>query len=344
MNPMTMFAPITRKFPRTRGIIRLPRLAHVGAALLVALALQDSVAQERYPNRMIRIIVPTAQGGGSDTAARLIALELTQVWGRPVVVESRLGAGTIVGTEVVAKAPPDGYTLLMAPSAFASNPVIYKKLPYDTVRDFAPISYMLSSPIVLLVHPSVPVRSVRELIAYAKARPGTINYGSSGTGTNPHLSMELFASMAQINLVHIPYKGGAQATVDLLAGRISLYFSSSPPVVLPHIQSGKLIALGTTGARVRSMPDLPLISDAGLPGYQADQWTGLLAPAGTPRNIILALHKEATNILRLPQSKKVLDAQEFEVVGSTPDEFEAFLKNEFVKWAEVAKSAGIQPE
>jgi tripartite-type tricarboxylate transporter receptor subunit TctC len=323
--------------------IRFARLLLTALALF-AVAAPEGLAQDKYPTRPIRIIVPTTTGGGSDTSARLIAQELPKRWGQPVVVENRAGAGTIVGTEIVAKAPPDGHTLLTAPGAFATNPSTYKKMPYDALRDFAPITHTLSVPLLIAMHPSVPANSVKELIALAKARPGELQYAAAGHGTLPHLAMELFANMAQIRLINIPYKGSSGIS-DLLGGRISLMMSSSMPVVIPHVRSGKLRALGvTTAARAPTLPDIPTIAEGGLPGYESVQWSGLLAPAGTPREIIARLHKEITAILRMPEVRERLARDGSEVIAGSSEEFAVFIKAEIVRWAKVAKAAGIEPE
>jgi tripartite-type tricarboxylate transporter receptor subunit TctC len=316
------------------------------AALLAAAVPQpDARAQDAYPSRPIRIIVPTAPGGPSDISARLIAQELGRRWGRPVVVEIRAGAGTIIGSEIVAKAPPDGYTLLVSPSTLAINPATYKKMPYDALRDFAPISQLYFVASLIVMHPSLPAKSVKEVIALAQARPGEILYSSSGHGTNPHLTIELFASMAKIRLLHVPYKGTAPGLVDLLGGRVAMMATSSMSLLVPHVRAGRLRALGiTTAARSRALPDIPTIAEAGVPGYEAVQWSGLLAPAGTPREIIARLHKETVAILRTPEATERLAGDSAEVVASSPEEFAAFIRAETVKWAKVAKAAGIQPE
>jgi tripartite-type tricarboxylate transporter receptor subunit TctC len=302
-------------------------------------------AQDKYPARPIRIIVPTAAGGPSDISSRLIAQELTKRWGQSVVVENRAGAATIAGSEIVAKAPADGYTLLTAPGAFATNPSTYKKMPFDTVRDFAPITQILFVPQVISVHPSVPAKSIAEFIALAKARPGQLQYAASGHGTLPHLSMELLASMAQIRMINVPYKGDAPGIIDLLGGRIAATMSASLGLIVPHIQTGKLRALGvTTVTRTPVLPDVPTIAETGLPGYEAAQWTSLLAPAKTPRDIIALLHKDITAILRTAEVRERLAADGSEVVASTPEAFAAFIKLEIAKWAKVAKAAGIDPE
>jgi tripartite-type tricarboxylate transporter receptor subunit TctC len=325
----------------------MTRLRAVFCILLGALAasLMPAAFAQGYPNRPIRIIVPTAPGGPSDIGSRLIAEELTKRWGRPVVVETRPGAGTIVGSEIVAKAPPDGYTLLMSPSTLATNPASYKKMPYNALRDFAPITQTLFVPNLIVIHPSLPAKSLKEFIAFARARPGEILYASAGHGTNPHLTIELFASMAQIRMVHVPYKGSLPGIVDLLAGRVALSATASMANLIPHVRSGRLRALGvTTAKRTQALPDTPTIAEAGLPGYESVQWSGLLAPAGTPREIVTALHKEVIAILHTPEARERLAGIGTEMVGSTPEEFAAFIKSETAKWAKVAKAAGIEPE
>jgi len=320
-------------------------LLFLSALVLLAVALPQAHAQDNYPSRPIRIIMPTAPGGPTDISARLIAQELHKRWGRPVVVETRAGAGTIIGSEIVASAPPDGYTLLVSPSTLAINPATYKKMPYDALRDFAPITQMYFVPSLIVVHPSLPAKSVKELIALAKARPGEIVYGSSGHGTNPHLTIELFASMAQIRLLHVPYKGTAPGLIDLLAGRVAMMATSSMSLIVPHLRAERLRALGiSTAARSRALPDIPTIAEAGVPGYESVQWSGLLAPAGTPQEIFASLHQVAVSILRAAEVRERLAGDSAEVVASSPEEFAAFMKAETIKWAKVAKAAGIKPE
>lgn len=315
------------------------------ALVALPVALPQAVAQDAYPNRPIRIIVPTAPGGPSELGSRLIAEELMKRWGKPVVVETRPGAGTIVGSEIVAKAAPDGYTLLMSPSTLATNPASYKKMPYNALRDFAPITQTLFVPNLVVIHPSLPAKNLKEFIAFARARPGEILYASAGHGTNPHLTIELFASMAKIRMVHVPYKGSLPGIVDLLAGRVMLTATSSMANLVPHVRAGKMRALGvTTSVRIPSLPDVPTIAEAGVPGYESVQWSGLLAPAGTPPEIIARLHKEVVGIVRSPEGKERLAKIGTEAVGSSPEEFAAFIKSETVKWATVAKAAGISPE
>ena len=301
-------------------------------------------ANAAYPLRPIRLIVPTSTGGGSDLSARLIAQRLFDKSGYVVMVENRAGAGTIVGTDIVAKAPADGYTLLMAPGAFATNPSTYKKMPYDAVTDFAPVTQVLFIPQLIVVHPSLPVRTLKDFIALARARPGQLQYAASGHGTLPHLTMELLANMAKIKLLNVPYKGPAPGLIDLLAGRLAAMVSG-PSSLMMHVHAGKLRALGvTTAARTTILADIPTIAEGGLPGYEAVQWNGLMVRAGTPREIIGRLHREATTVLRTPEVKDRLTLDGNEVVGGTPEEFATLIKAEIAKWANVVKAAGIQPE
>ena len=315
----------------------------LAALLVLTAALPEASAQDPYPSRPIRMILPVAPGGGTDALARLIGQGLFERWGRQVVVESRTGAGTLIASDLVAKSRPDGYTLLMTTSTHSINPAVYKKMPYDTLRDFAPITQAVSLPSLIVVHPSV-AKSVKELIALAKARPGEILFASAGRGSNPHLAMELFASMAQIRMIHVPYKSGPPALIDLIAGHVAI-MASGMSSSLPQVRAGKLRALGVTSARrVAAAPDIPAIAEAGLPGYESMQWYGILAPAGTPREIIAMLHKETVAILRAPDAMERLVSDGTEVVASTPEEFAAFIKAEAAKWAKVVKAAGIQPE
>jgi len=312
--------------------------------LTAACASSGAVAQETYPSRVLRMIVPTAPGGGSDTIARLIAQGLFERLGRQVVVENRAGAGTIIGSDIVAKAAPDGYTLLLGSPPLTINPSTFRKLPYDALRDFAPITQAAVAPSVLIVHPSVPVKSVKEMIALAKARPGDLLFGSGGHGTHSHLAVVLFTSMARIEMLHVAYKGGTPSLVDLMAGNIALT-ASGVFTAMPYVRAGRVRVLGvTSAARVPMAPEIPTVAESGLPGYESVQWYGLLAPAGTPQDIIVRLHKETLAVLRLPASRQRVTADGADVVASSPGEFAAFLREETVKWAKVVKIAGIQPE
>lgn len=323
---------------------RFSLLAHLALLVTFVLLPLNAQAQSGYPSKPVRIIVVTAAGGGGDMVGRLLAQGLSERLGRQVVVENRTGAGGIIGYEAVARAPADGYTLLLCAPTLAINSATHKKLPYDVVRDFAPITQTVFSPNLVMVHPSVPAKTVKELIAFAKARPGQVLYASAGTGTGPHLAMELFSTMAQIRMLHVPYKGATPGVIDLIAGHVALM---APAMVtgLPHVRAGKLRALGVTSAkRVAVAPEFPTISEAGLPGYETVVWYGLLAPAGTPQEIVQRLHKESAQILQTQASRERIATDGAEVVASSPDEFAAYINSEIQKWANVAKAAGIKPE
>lgn len=316
----------------------------LGTILSCALAPAAAQAQQSYPARPIRLVVPSSPGGGTDITARIIAPKLSEYLGQQVVIENRPGAGTMIGGEVVARATPDGYTLLMGISTLAINPAMYKKVPYDALKDFAPISQVVAVPNILVTHPSLPVRTVKELIALAKARPGQINFASAGIGTNPHLSMELFLSMAGIKMVHVPYRGSGQGVIDLLAGHVSV-MTPSTLTGLPYVKNGKLRALGVTSAkRAGGAPEIPTIAEAGVLGYEAVQWFGVLAPAGTPREIVSRVHGEVVRVVRVADVKDRLAADGADAVGSRPEAFAAFIRAETAKWAKVVKTAGIRPE
>ena len=313
-------------------------------ALAAALAAPEVSAQGSYPNRAVRMVVPSSVGSGVDLGARLITPPLSERLGQQVVVDNRAGAGTMIGIELAAKSPPDGYTLLMSPSTLAINPAMYKKVPYDARRDFAPITQIGTITNVLAVHPSLPAKSVKELIALAKAKPGEIVFASAGIGTNPHLAMELLLVMTGTRMLHVPYKGSGPGYIDLLAGRVEVMISSTI-AILPHVRSGRLRALGvTTAKRVTSLHDVPTIAEAGVPGYEAVQWWGLLAPAGTPKEIISRLHKDTVSVLLTPDIRERFASEGTEVVANSPEEFAAYMAIETAKWAKVVKNAGIQPE
>ena len=312
-------------------------------ALLTLMFLATPAAAQSYPARSIRLIVPSAPGGGTDIVGRTIGNKLTEYLGQQVVVDNRAGAGTIIGIDIAAKSPPDGYTLLVGLSTLAINPSMMVKLPYDAMRDFAPISHMVSVPNALVLHPSVPARTVKELIGLARAKPDSLNAGSAGSGTSPHLSMELFTSLAKISMVHVPYKGSGNAIIANLAGEVSLSFPSLP-TTFQYIKANRLRALGvTTAKRTPALPDVPAIGEA-LPGYEATQWFGLLAPAGTPRPIIERLHQETVRALKTPEVIKQLAGEGADMVASTPEAFGAYIKSETEKWARVIKAAGIKPQ
>jgi tripartite-type tricarboxylate transporter receptor subunit TctC len=317
--------------------------ARAALAVLLLFALAGA-ASGQYPSRPVRFIVPSAAGGGTDIIARAISLKLAESLGQPFVVENRPGAGQMIGIELAARSPADGYTILMAASTLAINPVMYKKVPYDPIRDFAPITQAATLPNVLVVHPSLPVKSVAELIAYAKQRPGELNFASAGIGTSPQMSIELLKSMTGIDMVHIPYKGTAPGVVDVLAGQVKV-MAPNLLTALPHIKSGKLRALAVTSVkRTEALPEVPTVAEAGVPGYDSTQWYGVLAPAGAPPQIVMRLHDEIVHALRDAEVGKRLAADGAEAVGNRPEEFAAFIKSETEKWAKVASAAGIKAE
>lgn len=295
-----------------------------------------------YPAKPIRIVVPLAAGGPGDVLARAVGQKLADSAGQSVIVDNRPGANTNVGTEFVAKAPADGYTLLATASTLTINPGLYPRLPYDALRDFAPITLIGSSPLILVVHPSLPVKSVKELAALAKSRPGQINYGSAGNGSVLHLAGEMFNTSAGVKLVHVPYKGVTNAFGDLLGGQISIMFPGAP-IALPQVRAGKLRALATTGAaRTPAAPELPPVADAGLPGYEISVWYGVLAPAGTASTAINRLHADISKIVQLPDIRERWAALGAEPLHNTPDQFAAFLKADLGKWAKVIRESGAK--
>jgi tripartite-type tricarboxylate transporter receptor subunit TctC len=326
------------------------RALAVLVVLLVTLApASESGAQgtssgtgQAYPSAPLRIVVPFTPGGGTDILARMIAQKLNESWGQPVVVDNRPGASGTVGTAYVAKAAPDGHTLLIVPAGYAGNPSLYKKLPYDQTRELAPVSRLASGPLVLVVHPSLPVKSVKDVIALARSRPGEINFGSSGAGTLPHLSAELFNSMSGIKMVHIPYKGAGAAVTDVMAGRVPVYFMNILQS-LSLIKAGKLRALGvTTPERTPIAPEIPAIAEAGLKGFDMTNWYGMLVPAATQRDVIVKLSAEVARVLKLPDLRSRLADDGMTVVASTPGEFADFLARETAKFARVIEAAGIK--
>ncbi len=323
--------------------MQLAPLTVLSAALLAA-ASQALLAQPQYPTRAIRIIVPTSPPGGADIVARSVAPGLAERLGQQVIVDNRAGASTMIGHELAAKAPPDGYTLVMGISTLAINPATFKHVPYDALRDFAPITQAAIQTLVLAAHPSFPARSIKELIAMARARPGQVSYSSPGFGTNPEMGMELFLFLTGTRMLHVPYRGGGDSIVALISGHVSVTVASMLGT-MPHVRSGKLRALGVTSSkRVANAPDLPTIAEAGVPGYESLQWYGLLAPAATPKDIIARLNREAVAVLRAPDLAARLAADGTEIIAGTPEEFGAFMRAETEKWAKVVKAAGIKPE
>jgi tripartite-type tricarboxylate transporter receptor subunit TctC len=297
---------------------------------------------QTYPGRPLRIVVGFPPGGTSDILARTIAARLSEPLGQPVVVENRTGAGGNIGAESVAKAAPDGYTLLMGTTSQAISQSLYQKLNYDLLKDFAPITQAVNYSNLLVVHPSAGVNTVGELLALARAKPGVLNYGTAGNGTPPHMTGELFKAYTGVNIQHVPYKGGAPAIVDLVAGQIPMMFDNVPPL-LPHVRSGRIRALANTSlTRLQVLPDVPTLDESGLKGFDAVGWNGLLAPAGTPREIVARLHSEVARILRSAEVRDQLTAQGADIVGNTPDEFGAWIRGEVRKWAGVVRTSGAK--
>lgn len=321
-----------------------PATVCILAGSFLASALSVALAQPGYPTRPIRIIVPTSPPGGADIVARSIAPGLSERLGQQVVVDNRSGASTMLGGELAAKAPPDGYTLVMGISTLAINPATFKHVPYDALRDFVPITHAAIQPLLLVTHPSFPARTVKELVALAKARPGAVIYSSPGFGTNPQMGMELFLFMTGTRMLHVPYRGGGESIIAVVSGHVAVTVASMLGT-MPQVRSGRLRALGVTSARrVPAVPDIPTIAEAGVPGYESLQWYGLLAPTGTPKEIVARLNKEAVAVLRTPEILARLANDGAEVIAGTPEEFGAYIRAETEKWAKVAKAAGIKPE
>jgi len=295
-----------------------------------------------YPQKPIRIVVPFPAGGTTDILARAIGQKLTEQWKQQVIIDNRPGAGANIGAEVAARSPPDGYTLFGISTAHAINPSLYGKLAYDPIRDFAPVTNVAVVSQILTVHPSLPVKSVQAFIAYAKARPGELNYSSAGNGSQPHLTAELFKSMTGIGIVHVPYKGAPSAMVDLLAGQVALTFATAPSAV-PYIRTGKLRALGvSTAKRINALPDIPTIAEAGVAGFEAVGWNGLVVPAATPTAIIERLHGAIVKIVEEPSMSKYLADQGADPWTMTPAQYGDYIKSEVAKWAKVVKASGAK--
>ncbi len=321
------------------------RLPGAALALLACTANTLAQPQQTYPNRPIRLLVPMAAGAGTDIGARILSTKLAEAMLQQVVVDNRAGASGIVGAELAARAAPDGHTLMIVTISHSVSPSLHKKLPYDIVKDFVPVSLLIEYPFLLNVHPSLPVKSVNDLIALARAKPAQINYASNGVGGGAYLCAELLKSMAGIKLTHVPYKSTAAAITGTVGGETGVAFYSAS-AALAHVKAGRFRALAMTSKkRLPSFPDLPTVAEAaGLPGYEVNGWTGLVAPVGTPKPIIDKLHRELTRILQIPEVKERLAVIDFEPVGNTPEEFGAFIKQQMAKWAKVLKDAGAKAE
>ena len=295
---------------------------------------------QSFPNRPVKIIVPFGPGGFTDVAARILQKELAPALGQPVIIENRPGAGSTIGTDAVAKAQPDGYTLVMISTAHVISPHLYKQVPYDPIKDFTPVMKLAEGPYVLVVHPSLPAKSVAELVTLAKAQPGSIDYASSGNGSAQHLVGALFTTMAGVKLNHVPYKGSNQAMNDVLGGQVKVSFVGVPNA-LPNLANGKLKALGvSTAKRYAELPDVPTIAEAGVPGYDATIWLGLLAPPNTPREVVQKLNTEISRVLSNPEAKKLMASAGVDVATSTPEEFARLMQTELERWGKVVRETG----
>ncbi len=313
-------------------------------ALLLVLTLPATTIAQSYPSRTIRYIVGYTPGGTADMLARAVGQKLTEAWGQQIVVENRPGGGANIGTEVAAKSPADGYTLFMPTVANAINPTLYPKLNYDPVRDFAYITNFAKVPGILVVHPSIPVKNARELIALAKARPNELRHGSTGIGSPHHLAGEIFKTMAGVKIIHVPYRGASPAIIDVVAGHIEVYFGAMVSTI-PHVKSGRLRALAVTSLkRVAAAPELGTLDEQGLKGFETGSWFGMAVPAGTPRDIINKLHAESNRAIGARDIRDRMSAEGAEFVGDTPEQFTAFVKSEIAKWGKAVKASGARPE
>jgi tripartite-type tricarboxylate transporter receptor subunit TctC len=328
------------RVPHPSSLIPHPflRLAY---ALALIIAGGPAIAQG-YPAGPVRVIVPFPPGGGVDGAGRLISQKLTEALGKQFVVDNRPGANGMIGSELAAKSAKDGYTLMVNGANFVTTPSLYAKVTYDPVRDFEPVSLIALAPNVLVVHPSLPVKSVKELIALARARPGQVNFAGSGSGSTPHLAAELFNTLAKVNMVHVPYRGTGPAIIGLMSGEASVMFMPTTNAV-PLVRSGRLRALAVTSReRVPAMPGLPTVSESGLKGYESSQWYGLLAPAGTPADVIALLNSQVAKIMQAPEMRQRMTDEGLVAVGSTRDDFAAYIKTELAKWAKVIRASGAK--
>jgi tripartite-type tricarboxylate transporter receptor subunit TctC len=318
---------------------------HAFALALVTLSLPSALHAQAYPSKPVRWIVPYAAGGSADTRARQVAQELTKLWGQPIIIENKPGAGAVPGTDLIAKAVPDGYTIGMGNLApLAVNPTLFKSLPYDPIRDVAPIVLLERGPLVLMVNVSLPARSVAELTALAKAKPGALSFASSGNGGSHHLSGEMYKAMTGIDIVHIPYKGGAPAASDLIGGHVSMMFELMYSA-MPALKSGKVRPLAVTSAqRLLVLPDVPTMAEAGLPGFESSNWQGIIAPAATPRDIVTKINADTVKVLGMPEVREKIIAQGNQVGGGTPEEFGALIRAEMAKWGKVVREAGVRAD
>ena len=321
------------------------KLSRAYAVLMCAAlpALSASAAAQTFPAKPVRFVIPFPPGGGTDTISRTLAQKLSESWGQQVVADNRPGSGGTIGLAIAAKLPADGYNLVLGQLAnVAIAPALYPKLPYDPVKDFTPISLALTSPLILVVHPSVPAKSVKELLALARAKPESITFGSPGNGTTGHLGTEIIKGAGKVKMTHIPYKGAVPAFTGLLGGEIAVYLSSIQPAI-PMIKAGRVRALGVTGAeRIRTLPDVPTISESGLPGYEVTNWYGVMAPAGVPKDLIGRIHGDVVKALKHPDVQQRFEAEGGDPTPNTPEQFAAFIKNEIAKWSKAVKESGAK--
>jgi tripartite-type tricarboxylate transporter receptor subunit TctC len=320
------------------------KLVHaLRAALgLLGVFVGTSAMAQTFPSKSIRIVVPFAPGGGADIIARIIGQKMSETWGQQVVVDNRAGASGNIGAEIVAKSPADGYTLLMASSALAINPSVYKSVPYDPVKDFAPITQPGLLPNILVVHPSLPVRTTKDLVALAKSKPGQLSYASAGAGTGTHLAAEMFKLMAGVDLVHVPYKGGGALIGDLLGGQVPLTFATLPSV-MPYIKADRLRPIAvTTLERWPGLPNVPTMAQSGYKDFEISTWIGLLAPGGTPKDVVNKLNAETVRIVRLPEVRQRLEDLGIQQVADTPEHFERYIRSELAKYAKLARESGAR--
>lgn len=317
-------------------------ISYIISLLAAVCCCAGTVQAQGYPAGPIRIVVPFPAGGGVDGMARILAQKLTEALGKQIIIDNRAGANGMIGSEIAAKSPKDGYTLLVNGANFVTTPSLFRKVTYDPIKDFDPVSLIALAPNILVVHPSLPAKSVKELIALAKAKPGQVGFAGSGSGSTPHLAGELFKTMTHTDMLHIPYRGTGPAIAALLSGEVSVMFMPAIAAA-PYIHSGRLRALAVTSAqRLSAMPTLPTVAEAGLKGYQSSQWYGLLAPAGTPADILNLLNDHVAKIMKNPEMKQRMTDSGGVAVGSTREEFSAFLREEFAKWAKVIKQSGAQ--
>lgn len=313
-------------------------------ALACGASIASTALAQPYPNKPIRIIVASAPGGGTDLATRIVGQKLASAVGQQAIIDNRAGAAGNIAAEIAAKSAPDGYTMVMVSASHAINASLYRRLPYDAVKDFAPVSQVTGSAYVVSVHPSLPVKTVPEFVALAKARKGALNYASSGNGQAGHLAMELLKTLAGFDAVHVPYKGGGPAMMELVAGQVDA-FIASPPAAVPQVKAGKVKALAVTSLkRSELLPDVPTVAESGFPHYEVNGWNGLLAPAGTPRRVVARIYEEISRALKLPDVRERMAANGLDPVGSTPDQFAALIKVEIVKWGKVVRQSGASAE